>query len=157
VAEPAISDDPSIETSGIEIPATLLDVRTVGDWLTDLATARKLPSEIVPQMELALVELCNNIVTHGYANVGTGVADDRATGYRIWLETSMISNDVLVSVIDQAPPYDLETATEPDPEEPTVHGYGIMILRQLAEEFWVESTDDGNRWHLLFRLPGSTT
>lgn len=148
MTEPATKSD-----LAVEIPATLLDVRKVGDWLTLLATAGRLPEAIVPQLELALVELCNNIVTHGYASVASDSDVDEPADHRIRLETEITDSDVVVTVTDKAPPYDLTTAKEPDPDHPTVHGYGIMILRQLTDQFSVESTAGGNRWHLAFRNP----
>jgi anti-sigma regulatory factor (Ser/Thr protein kinase) len=123
------------------LPATTLSTRIIGPWLKAVLEVGRGPepaADLGSRAELALVELCNNIMVHGY-----GEEDGRVS-----LVARVDDDGLTVTVVDSCPQFDPATVAEP--EQVQVHGYGLMIIRKLTDGFDVGRDDDGNRWRLRF-------
>lgn len=123
------------------LPATTLSTRLIRPWLNsilELGDGLEMAAELGSRAELALVELCTNITFHGY----------QLDGGRIALTAQVDKEGLTVTVVDSGPEFDPRTVAEP--EELQVHGYGLMIIRKLADEFGVSRSDGNNRWRLRF-------
>lgn len=123
------------------LPATTLSTRLIRPWLDsilELGHGVDRAAELGPRAELALVELCTNITIHGYG----------LDGGRISLTAGVDETGLTVMVLDSGPEFEPQTVAEP--EELQIHGYGLMIIRKLADEFGVSRKDGINRWRLRF-------
>ncbi|MEM7286038.1 MAG: ATP-binding protein [Actinomycetota bacterium] len=126
----------------IEIPATPLATRLIGPWvscLLELAYGEDVAARLAGSIELALVELATNISTHAYGDTENG---------RIRLEARAVATSLSVTVVDWGPEFDPDDIAEP--EDVQVHGYGLMIIRQLADDFCSSRINDQNHWRLRF-------
>lgn len=135
----------------LTIPATLIDIRAVSAWVAEIATDAELPADVVGRIDLALVEICTNIVTHGYGG-GSDAPPAPDHGGEIELSAQVRPDSFAVRIVDSARPFNPESIATPDPGEPTVHGYGLMIVRQLTDHLSVDRVDDTNVWTLSFPL-----
>ncbi len=126
----------------LELPAELIAGRQIGPWLVEVLGKSDAPEETIGKIELALVELCNNIIAHGYAS----------SAGSIQLESTVIDDVIKVTVIDAAPDFDPENAKKPDEDNPQVHGYGLMLIKQLTTDFTKTREADKNHWCLTFAL-----
>ncbi len=133
----------------IDIPATLLDIRKVSEWVQGLVLDGPVPADTVGRIDLALVEVCTNIVTHGYGDGSDNPPPDDHGG-RLGLSAELTEEGLEVKVVETADPFDPDSIPMPDPGEPTVHGYGLMIVRQLTDHLSVDQVDGKNVWTLVF-------
>ena len=134
-------------TARLEIAADLLSLRAIGPWLRDLLHGCLPDAEIEPfaaRCELGVQEVAVNIVTHGYG--------DRADG-SIDLDGVITDGTLRVRVTDDGAPYQPDDHADPDPDDPQIHGYGLMIVRQLTSEFTHRRDGDRNHTTLVFDLP----
>lgn len=126
----------------LRLSADLCSVRLLGAWLNDIFSAYSLVSPNVNSVELALVELCNNIIVHGYCEAGDSFID---------LNCKYESEVLSFVVSDSSKEVSLISAKPVDNyEDVTVHGYGLMIISQLADSFTVDRCDGINVWTLEF-------
>lgn len=126
--------------------ADLLALRQIGPWLG--ASLPSLLDEVaikgeMPKIELALQEICVNIVQHAYHHIPG----------RIALEISSSSGSIEVTITDNGAPFDPAEISEPDPANPTIRGYGLMITRQLTSSLSYRQSPTGNQWDLSFSVP----
>jgi serine/threonine-protein kinase RsbW len=126
--------------------ADLLALREIGPWLNTalrgLLTEEKANDE-TGKIELAVHEICINIVEHAYHH----------TAGRIVLEIGSSSGSIDITVTDNGAGFDPAVILEPDPNNPTVRGYGLMITRQLTSSLTYSHSPTGNRWNLSFPVP----
>ncbi|MDH4278140.1 MAG: ATP-binding protein [Acidimicrobiia bacterium] len=126
------------------IPATPVATRLIGPWLNavlDLGHEPDPASDLASRAELALVEHCNNVALHGYAG-------DEGS---IRLVAQVDDDGLTVTVIDSGVEFDPRSVADPD--EVQVHGYGLMIIRKLTDEFDMSRENDSNHWRLRFSAP----
>lgn len=138
-------------------------LRSIGPWVREqlVPSLDERAAEIVgPKIELALTELCGNIVEHGYL----GSADGELT-----VSFTVSPSYVAVMIVDDGVPFEVATnvatataaATgrdaDPDanPELDTeeTNGYGLFIVRRLTSYFVVERVGNRNRTIVHFDLP----
>jgi serine phosphatase RsbU (regulator of sigma subunit)/anti-sigma regulatory factor (Ser/Thr protein kinase) len=120
----------------LELAGDLLSLRSLGPWLTELLAGR--PADAAARLELALHEICVNVVDHAYAGAGgpirvAGLVDDQ--GVQLWVR-------------DRGRPYTPPPGPPAPPEELQVRGYGLAIVRQLVDELRYERVGDENVWEL---------
>ncbi len=126
--------------------AELLTLREIGPWLNTVlsgllseVTARSEASKI----ELAVHEICVNIVEHAYHH----------TPGPISLEIGESECFINVTITDNGEGFDPAEISEPDPANPSIRGYGLMITRQLTSSLRYGQSSAGNRWDLSFPVP----
>lgn len=131
----------------LDVEPTAADVRRVGPWLAELLETLPAAEAATLQgrFELALHEVCMNVVDHGRLPEGA----------RLSLEARIGEDDVTVLVRDRGVEVDLDAVPEPVPGQPQVRGYGVMIARQLLDvlELTREERAEGagNLWRLVVR------
>lgn len=131
----------------ISVPATLLAVRALSDFLLDRCLCAGIDDGAAMELNLALVETANNIVQHG----GEGA------GGKIGLSVELSAERAILVLTDGGPPApaDLFTvdATAPDPLAES--GRGMMILHQCVDSVAYDSKGGVNTLTLTKRLlPG---
>lgn len=103
-------------------------------------------------IQLAVEEVCTNIVNHGYANQATGPME-----IEFWLLDDGAQRSLQIVIYDQAPPFDPESSPEPDLdasiEDRQIGGLGWFLIKNLMDEFdYQAGTARGNCLRLLKHL-----
>ena len=126
----------------IELAADYEAARGIGPWLVEALAELDAPqADRVGELELALHELAINIVDHAYDETTR-----QTSTYTIGLTT--VDGDLHARFCDQGHPFvDDRPAND---GEPTIGGYGLMIVEQLAASIDYERAGDENRWTLVF-------
>ena len=105
-------------------------LRPSGNWVED---------EVLDRCHLAVHELLVNVTRHAYRG-RTGLID---------LQISIGPRSLLVSVYDEGMPFDGDLDRE-FPAEPSVAGYGLPLVRSLADDVRYARTGVENHWQLEF-------
>lgn len=125
----------------LDLDADLAELRALGPWLAQVLDAAGAASA-QGSLELALHEVCVNVVTHAYEN---------APG-RIHVRSRCDPSTIELEVRDQGPGVFDESGTpEPVAGVPQIHGYGLMIARKLTDELIYHREDRTNVWLLRTR------
>jgi anti-sigma regulatory factor (Ser/Thr protein kinase) len=135
---------PTTTIEHLQLLADFESLRGLGPWLD--VVLLPVADEITPspkgRLELALHELCTNVVDHAY---------EHAPG-TISIDSTLVGHRLAVTLADTGRPFAGDTVVAPDPDEPQVRGYGLMILEQLTDGMTYERAGDRNVWHLVFDL-----
>lgn len=128
----------------LELPAALRYLQIISACLAALLEQIESITErsaVSYNVQLAVHEVCTNIVKHAYAGRGDG---------RIALEVFVngAARQLTVDVYDTGGLFDASQAAEPDLDEPQVHGYGLFLARQLVDAVQYERIGERNHWHL---------
>ncbi|KAG1648126.1 hypothetical protein GQR58_030083 [Nymphon striatum] len=119
-------------------------MRQIGPWLTEQldAIGGGHLAERVGEFELAVHELAVNIVDHAY---------DEATHPNASLDIAMHCDgpDLVIEFTDTGIAYD-DGDRPVVGDEPTVRGYGLFIVEQLAKSINYERKQTVNHWTLVF-------
>jgi serine/threonine-protein kinase RsbW len=117
----------------LEIQSKLDQVRLIRAALTGILEHLRITDSDVHVLELAVAEIVNNCVEHGYRG---------AENEQIRVHIEVNGTVVQVDVIDHAPPFPAEQryrlVEEPDPlqepdEEWSMRGHGLQIVRQIVD------------------------
>jgi anti-sigma regulatory factor (Ser/Thr protein kinase) len=136
-----------------EIAGNYAEVGKLGVWLRE-EFAAIVGDELAESMELAVVELANNTVEHGF---GSG----RPEG-RIALSAAGDETGVTVIIQDDAPAFDpfaaapaivFEEADYQDVEDLPEGGMGVALILSLASDVAYRWVDGHNEVTLRFRPP----
>ena len=104
-------------------------------------------------IQLAVEEVCTNIVSYGYAGQTPGPME-----LEFWL-LQKPQRALKILIHDRAPPFDPESAPEPDLEaeleDRQIGGLGWFLIKKLMDEFeYTPDTERGNRLRLIKHLGG---
>ncbi|MGB7337642.1 MAG: ATP-binding protein [Phototrophicaceae bacterium] len=133
----------------LRLPGKIEYVRAACDFVVKAAEDVGFGEKAVFQSQLAVDEIFTNIVEHGYEHAG----DDKS----IELLVEVIDQSFLISIFDEAPPFNPLTLDEPNPEESLWErkegGWGVFFVRQYMDD--VRYKLDGNRNRLILekKLP----
>jgi anti-sigma regulatory factor (Ser/Thr protein kinase) len=137
--------EPRTARSRLTIKADTLSVRQVTDWLMRLlAPAGPESAALQDRVELAIHEVCVNIVDHSYGPDHIPHADD------ITIEGAMDQAAVWIWMWDRGSSFDFGAVRRPVPGIPQVRGYGLVIVEQLASELHYVRENNTNIWSLRF-------
>jgi len=137
-----------IKTVDFLYPADMEYLNEISQQIS--ATCRTLPSlpvssrgsDFIYLVELAISEICTNIIKHAYAGK-KGEINGRVT---------LLNNGIQLDFYDQGASFDPNSVPEPhpDPRHLNEGGYGLHIIRQIMDVVSYESEPDkGNHWHLI--------
>ncbi len=114
---------------------------------TALARAEKLaePDETIYNVQLAVHEVCTNIVEHAYKNNHS---------HRIKITLTLLQNPqhFVVDLFDTGHSFDPSAVTTPNLDEGQVHGYGLFLAHQLLDTVIYHPQPGYNRWQLVKNL-----
>jgi len=123
----------------LHLEATYLDLRKIGPWLSSILN--DYDEGLLGSIELGVHELATNSVDHAHS-------PDESLTLRAAIEGELL----VVELIDRGVAFEAETVVSPNPDEPQVRGYGLMILEQLASELTYARHDEQNNWRATFPL-----
>lgn len=138
----------------LTVAPDLLSIREIGPWLRGCMNGNVDSDQIeafAMRVELALQEVAANIVNHGHADI------DPTQHTPIALACEFVDNAMQIDIVDHGAEYEPEAQPVPDTSEPQVHGYGLMIVRQLTRRFDYARRDGANHTTLEFALPDSSS
>lgn len=141
--EPAANTESTIEFTA---PATLAAVRAVDAAVSNLLIRAGVDEFNVYNVQLAAHEIYTNIVRHAYAGRDDGVI---AISLRISHTPRLV---IQIELRDQGRPFDSQSATAPDLDQPQEGGYGLFLAGALLDELHYHRDEHGNLWRLLKRL-----
>lgn len=95
--------------------------------------------------ELAVHEVCTNIVEHAYGTESNGRI--QAT-----LAITPAPPTLEVTLHDQGRAFDAASAPAPNLDEPQVKGYGLFLAYALMDEVSYRYEAGGNHWRLVKQL-----
>lgn len=121
-------------------------------FVSQLATAHRLPASATASLNLALEEAVANVVNYAYPD-----ADDETNRPVTLTATLLPSTHVLQFVLeDHGRPFDPTAVAPPDTSQPLearqIGGLGIHLTRSLMESVSYERRGDTNRLTMLYRL-----
>jgi len=126
----------------LELAADYESARQIGPWLSSTLALLEAPqAKRAGELELALHELAINIIDHAYDESNRSTAT-----YSI--DLTQDADDLHAHFCDQGQAF--VDDREPRGDTPTVGGYGLMIVEQLAKSVTYERVDTENRWTLVF-------
>ena len=136
--------DEATLTIALEIESRLDQVRLIRAAMSGALSHLGVVEADILALELAVTEIVNNAVEHGYAG-----ADDQPIKVRIQLSGSTVQ----IEVIDHARPFPEKERHrlmgEADPledadEEWAPRGHGLQIVRQIVDSIALESNETRN-------------
>jgi anti-sigma regulatory factor (Ser/Thr protein kinase) len=121
-------------------------LRELTDWVTALLAAAGAP-DLQQSVELAVHEVCMNVIDHAYGPGHLPRPDD------ITVDGEFDAEAVTVRVRDSGVTCERPVGHTPTPDQPTVRGYGLVIVEKLVEELIYQRLSHTNVWRLRFALP----
>ncbi|MEK7422638.1 MAG: ATP-binding protein [Actinomycetota bacterium] len=140
-------------------------LRSIGPWVREqlVPSLDERAAEIVgPKIELALTELCGNIVEHGYLGSADGELTVSFTVSPSYVAVMIVDDGVPFEVATNvatatataaAPGRDADPDANPELDTEETNGYGLFIVRRLTSYFVVERVGNRNRTIVHFDLP----
>ena len=127
-------------------------VRLLGSAVRGIGQELNLPTEQVSQLELILVEAVNNVIEHAYElqpgrDIKVRVECEPASQIKIIISDNGLS--LPVNKIDSHQP---NTANFPEPESLPEGGWGLGLIKLLADSLHYEQDHRGNHLHVCKQL-----
>jgi anti-anti-sigma factor len=127
----------------IQIHARREEIPTACDFVLKLAAEAGIDERGLYHCQLAVDEVCNNIIEHGYG----GERVDQVIDVVCFQEPTAFH----IEIIDDSPPFDLLKHPAPDPMAELKHrsigGWGVYIIKKVMNEVRYEYRDKRN--HLI--------
>jgi anti-sigma regulatory factor (Ser/Thr protein kinase) len=102
--------------------------------------------DFVYLVELAVSEICTNIIQHAYQEAGGKIRGS----------LTQLTNGIQIDLYDDGESFDPEAIPAPthDPVSPNEGGYGLHIVRQIMDSVrYQANTPKGNHWRLIKYIP----
>jgi serine/threonine-protein kinase RsbW len=99
------------------------------------------PDMLIYTIQLAVQEICVNIVTHAYDGIAHGQI-------QVVMTLDDISRRLVVELIDHGHPFQPELVPAPPLDDIQEHGYGLFLARELLDEVHYEARANTNYWRL---------
>jgi len=135
----------------LDIPADIHYLGIVTASLAELLAAQPAGSAVdllSHNMQLAVHEICVNVIEHAYGGSGNG-----RLALNLTIEPRDDGRRLIVEVYDTAAhSFDPAGVAAPDLAEPQIGGYGLFLVQQLMDEVHYELRPDGHCWRLAKNL-----
>lgn len=124
------------------------NVRSVCDFVVDFVNGLSLGEDIAFQSELAVEEICTNIVEHGYHYQGADKKIDVVCVYG--------DRQLQIRIIDEAPLFNPLEMEEPDPDTSLYDrdggGWGVYFVKQYMTSVVYEVVNNQNNIVLMKQI-----
>ena len=132
----------------LSLPAEPVELRRLTAWVATLLEPGGSDAVVLePKVELAVHEVCMNVIDHAYGDGHSPAPAD------ITVEGSIDRDAVRARIIDTGAPFDAGTVRPPVPGVPQIRGYGLVIAEKLTDELTYHRADGANVWCLRFDRP----
>jgi serine/threonine-protein kinase RsbW len=131
----------------IELPAKYRYLNIVNALIRAVLERVETPAvsnEMIYQIQLAIHEVCNNIIEHAYGH--------EEGQFQVVLTVPSPTEPLMIDLYDTGTPFDPATIAPPDLSTPRVEGYGLFLAHQLLDEVTYTATATTNHWHLVKAL-----
>jgi len=133
----------SVAKRHLKISGLIENIRLACDFVSEVAEEAGFSDDAVFHCNLAVEEICTNIVEHGYGHDGAAKFIDISC---------MLDTDLLTIVIaDDAESFNPLSLSDPDPNTPLWEreggGWGIYFVKQYMNDIRYELNDGRN--HLI--------
>ena len=138
----------SSETIRLDFPASLKYLNVLGACVSAILVHAQDTQDmavVTYHIQLALHEICTNIMIHAYALVPVGRIEVSITLYPQ-------KKHLEIEFFDYGEPFDEAKVTAPDLEHGQVHGYGLFLARNLMDTVQYERKEKKNCWRLTKHL-----
>lgn len=132
------------DTIRIEVPAKYRYLNIINAVIRSVLERVETPglsNEIIYQIQLAVHEVCNNIIEHAYGH--------EEGELQIVLTVPSTTQPLIVDLYDTGATFDPASLALPDLSTPRVEGYGLFLAHQLLDEVTYTATATANHWHLV--------
>ncbi len=123
--------------ANLRLYANLSQLRVIRDFVAEASRALALEEWIIPDVQLAVDEICSNVITHGY----------QGQGGHIEITIEPTEGGVQVIVRDWGKAFDPQAVAVPKVDVPlelrSLGGLGLFLVRQLMDDVHFEF--DGER------------
>lgn len=117
-------------------------------WLWTVLVGQGLALEECGKVLLAVGELCNNSIKHGY---------DGVKGQPIQISLTAGPEQLVIEVEDWGKPFDASRYQQPDLDAAPERGLGLFLVRSVVDQLMVDvERGSGTRWTLIKRWPART-
>lgn len=133
----------------IDVPAKFRYLNMIGGSIRAILERMDefdISSEALYNVQLAVHELCNNIIEHAYG--------DELGQIKLVVTLDWDHAHFIIDLYDDGAPFDPAAVSDPDLCKPQVKGYGLFLARQLLDELHYESIVHSdhvhqNHWRLV--------
>lgn len=131
----------------LQLCADLAQLGTIRDFVAKASRDLDVDEASIPDLTLAVDEICSNIVRHGYGGLGG----------QLKVTVQRVVDGVQVTVRDWGTAFDPGSVVVPDVEAPleqrSLGGLGLYLVHQLMDEVHFEfSVEQGNSVTMVKRL-----
>ena len=135
----------------LEVEANLKQLTGLQEQVTAFAEAQNWPPDMSFQVELALEEICVNIVNYGFEGDG----DDHAIEIVVDSEPDSLTMEIIdngraFDPLTETPEPDLDSAVSDRP----IGGLGVHLVKSFMDELLYRREDGRNHLKMVKRLSG---
>ena len=133
----------------LDVPADILYLGIITASLNELIVAQSPPQSdlLSHNIQLAVHEVCMNIIEHAYANQPGGRI---ALTLTVEPRPNTSARRLIVEIYDTgAHSFDPAAVAAPNLDVPQVGGYGLFLVQQLMDEMQYEPRRTDHRWRLV--------
>jgi len=138
----------AVNEKTLRISAQIKDIATACDFVVAAAENAGLDERDAHHCQLAVDEICTNIIEHGYGMGG----DERF----IDIICRMEDHRFIVQILDDSFPFDPLDHTDPDPktslEDRRIGGWGVYFIKKMMDEVTYDYSQGRNRLTMVKRL-----
>jgi anti-anti-sigma factor len=136
----------------LRISAQIKEIATACDFVVAAAESAGLDERDAHHCQLAVDEICTNIIEHGYGiDNGERFIDVICQQY---------DNRFVVQILDDSFPFDPLGQAEPDPrsalENRTIGGWGVYFIKKMMDDVTYDYSQGRNRLIMVKRLKSKT-
>jgi serine/threonine-protein kinase RsbW len=138
-----MSSSPKTNQVLLDIPAKERYLNLIGSCISGIIEREEdlpNPKELIFRLELAVREICNNIIEHAYAG-----AEGRI---KIYLSIEEAPRRLVVDLYDFGRTFELQSYHQPNQHEPQTSGYGLFLVDELCSRVEYRSEGNINHWRL---------
>jgi anti-anti-sigma factor len=136
----------------LRIAAQIKDIATACDFVVEAAESAGLDERDAHHCQLAVDEICTNIIEHGYG-IDNG-------GRFIDIICQQDEGRFVVQILDDSFPFDPLGQAEPDPrmalESRGIGGWGVYFIKKMMDEVTYDYSQGRNRLTMVKRLKSPT-
>lgn len=136
------------EERWLRISGVLANVATACDFVVEVAEMAGLDERGIYHCRLAIEEACTNVIEHGYEFDGADKVID------IVCQTH--SDQLIITIMDDGPPYNPLTKSDPDPKTPLWErnegGWGVAFIKKVMDKVDYNFSEDRNHLILSKRI-----